>query len=454
MAKTGRNEPCPCGSGNKYKKCCEGAERRDLLALVPDSDEDGGMQLVIETSQGVSIRSISPAMPLRLRERQGKEAEDATHGAAALWGLADFVFPPGMRRRGSGIRELGDGLLLVGDLGVVLQVKSREAKGESEDRERRWIAKQAGRALAQGRGTVRELRRAPAALTNLRGRSIDLDGKDLRWVVAVIIDHANPPPGAEIDPGDDAVVLLRRDWDFLFEQLKSTHAVGRYLERVAGESIALGDEPLRYYDLALADQEAEPSPLPEPYRVPGTKIYSEPLLPLAPVATENKADHLLYRTILEDIAGISHDPNMDEELRLLALADLDRLLVGQRAGVAQFLREKFNCACKVPPPAAEWHHRRIAVNESTQLGLGVCSRFDEEIQWAFGAWVRLRHHEFTQRVNPEEPVTVGVLLTPCIKKRRRQWDTSMTAVRGRIELDAEELSACIELWKREQDLAA
>ena len=22
MAQTGRNEPCPCGSGKKYKKCC------------------------------------------------------------------------------------------------------------------------------------------------------------------------------------------------------------------------------------------------------------------------------------------------------------------------------------------------------------------------------------------------------------------------------------------------
>jgi tetratricopeptide (TPR) repeat protein len=25
MAKIGRNDPCPCGSGKKYKKCCEGA---------------------------------------------------------------------------------------------------------------------------------------------------------------------------------------------------------------------------------------------------------------------------------------------------------------------------------------------------------------------------------------------------------------------------------------------
>jgi hypothetical protein len=23
MQKTGRNDPCPCGSGKKYKKCCE-----------------------------------------------------------------------------------------------------------------------------------------------------------------------------------------------------------------------------------------------------------------------------------------------------------------------------------------------------------------------------------------------------------------------------------------------
>lgn len=25
--KTGRNEPCPCGSGNKYKKCCKGKSK-------------------------------------------------------------------------------------------------------------------------------------------------------------------------------------------------------------------------------------------------------------------------------------------------------------------------------------------------------------------------------------------------------------------------------------------
>lgn len=28
MANIERNGPCPCGSGNKYKKCCEGLEQK------------------------------------------------------------------------------------------------------------------------------------------------------------------------------------------------------------------------------------------------------------------------------------------------------------------------------------------------------------------------------------------------------------------------------------------
>ncbi|MGA7454642.1 MAG: SEC-C metal-binding domain-containing protein [Rhodoplanes sp.] len=36
MAKPGRNDPCPCGSGKKYKKCCltndEAAENERLVA--------------------------------------------------------------------------------------------------------------------------------------------------------------------------------------------------------------------------------------------------------------------------------------------------------------------------------------------------------------------------------------------------------------------------------------
>ena len=57
MAKTGRNDPCPCGSGKKYKRCCltknEEAERAlaavaqaplwetsDVAADIPDADDE------------------------------------------------------------------------------------------------------------------------------------------------------------------------------------------------------------------------------------------------------------------------------------------------------------------------------------------------------------------------------------------------------------------------------
>jgi hypothetical protein len=57
---------------------------------------------------------VSAAMPRRLLGSQGKEAEHATHDAAAIWGLADFVFEPAVRHRASGVRELGDRILVLG----------------------------------------------------------------------------------------------------------------------------------------------------------------------------------------------------------------------------------------------------------------------------------------------------------------------------------------------------
>lgn len=32
--KVGRNDPCPCGSGKKYKKCCELKESKKFEATV------------------------------------------------------------------------------------------------------------------------------------------------------------------------------------------------------------------------------------------------------------------------------------------------------------------------------------------------------------------------------------------------------------------------------------
>jgi len=38
MKKIGRNDPCPCGSGRKYKQCCL---RRDVTQAGRERSQDG-----------------------------------------------------------------------------------------------------------------------------------------------------------------------------------------------------------------------------------------------------------------------------------------------------------------------------------------------------------------------------------------------------------------------------
>jgi tetratricopeptide (TPR) repeat protein len=39
MAKTGRNDPCPCGSGNKYKRCCLAKHEADARLVAAAARE-------------------------------------------------------------------------------------------------------------------------------------------------------------------------------------------------------------------------------------------------------------------------------------------------------------------------------------------------------------------------------------------------------------------------------
>jgi len=450
MAKIGRNDPCPCESRLKYKKCCEGKSELQpppLTGKVPP----GFTQLVIETENGIAVRNIPPPMPLRLLESQGKEAEAATRSAAASWGLHDFVFRPSVRQTGSGVRELGDGLLLVGDIGVVVQVKSRTAPSGRDEKETRWLEGAIRKATSQGRGTVRQLCLSPAPMTNMRGREVEVEGHDYRWVTAVVIDHNEIPEGFVPEVSDDAVVLLRRDWEFLFDQLKSTHTVGRYLERVAGDSCILGSEPTRYYEFAAADLAAEPTPLTAEFQLRGIQEVSEPLLPMAPAGTEDARDYRMFRRILEDIALTPLDV-ASEAARVKSLGELDGLPVLQRASIGRYLREGLDSMSRIKDSEVLWHLRRVSGGAgATQLGFGVCSQFNRELQTAFGAWLELRHHEFSDRIGEQAgAVSIGVLLTPR-RDGRRPWDTSMSVLRGKNPLTAEELDAYRDIWKSESD---
>lgn len=220
-----------------------------------------------------------------------------------------------------------------------MQVKRRDAPSDDDARERRWIETNVGAALRQARGSIRLLNRlGPISVTNARRRTIEVDGNKLRWLSAVVVDHPSPPEAAlpPFDPAAPAVVLLRRDWDFLFEQVKSTHAVVAYLERVFADPVSLGEEPRRYYQLALADHKAEPSGI-DPALARGGRVVSTPLLPML-AHPEDRRPHLLVRAIFEDIA-VAPAPGVDEADRLAILSELDRLPVTFRADIGRFLEE-------------------------------------------------------------------------------------------------------------------
>lgn len=407
------------------------------------------MTLLVVTPAGVFERVIPPASSLPAGARRGTAAEQVTQGVAAAWGLPDFVFPPVTQAKGTATREIGDGIILTGAHGLVLQSKSREGDLGDEARERRWLDKNMLNAGKQAAGTVRQLCRQPVELVNGRGRRLRVDGKDYSWTGVVLIDHPDVPgdvPTPTLSGTLPVVALLRRDWEFLFDQLRSVHAVAHYLRRVAAGDIAapLGGEPLRYYELAQLDEESAPSAI-DPALLGRDGIAETiPLLPKHPAGSDDEVAHGLYRILLEDIATSALDTDVSELERLRVLAELDSLEVGSRSSLGRHLITMLEEVADTPSQEVAWRLRRIVFGGGRQLCFGVCSRFDDTVQGAFSCWAQLRHHDLQQVTGEvENSITVAVLLTPRPDGHRR-WDTTLVAIQGDLELTDEQLTA----WRR------
>lgn len=298
------------------------------------TDVDAPLTLIIDTPQGPFARRVEHALPLPPGKDDGIGIEEAAQRAAATWGLPDFVYGSIMLELGSGRRELGDRLLIVGRQAAVVQIKSRQGALRDADGERSWICKNTDKATRQAKGTVRNLKAAPADFVNGRGRQLAVDGNAFRWIAVVVVDHPDPPDHTTVtaDAGDlPAVCLLRRDWDFLFDQLRSTRAVLNYLFRVAAmPARALGDEPVRYYELAAADLAAPADLYDTTWLGSAAVTRSCPTLPLEPLGIAQHRAHVVIRVICEDIAA-SPLTDAGEHERLQALADIDALPVALRS---------------------------------------------------------------------------------------------------------------------------
>jgi len=405
---------------------------------------DGLIRIEVETPTGTFMRTIRPATLLPEGGAHGPAAEAATRGAAAFHGMPDFVFHPALERRGPGVREIGDALLVAGHNGAAVQVKARQAATDDADRERAWLVRRAEEGTSQATGTIRRLRYPrETRLESLRGNVVSIRGCDMSWVPVVVLDHPSPPEGLFLG-GGGVVVVLRRDWEFLFEQMQSTVAVIDYLLRVAPmEPVALGLESVRYYDLAQADAGAVPTPGDPAFADLVMRDESTPVLPLRPALRSN-----LIRWILEDIGEVPAT-GLDEERarhRLTMLAAIDSAPIATRAQMAEVILSWFEQVQLAPPEALWWHFRNYLYYGRVHLIIGVTNQNRDEVREAFGYLVRLRHVERGERSAAQaELITAGVLLQPR-PDGRRPWDTTAGMVEGVATLDPEERAIAVKIW--------
>jgi tetratricopeptide (TPR) repeat protein len=82
MAKPGRNDPCPCGSGNKYKKCClpkeELIERRQLAEAEARRAEHAA-------ARRLELREMRTAIAARLAgQAQADDKDELTVASHAV----------------------------------------------------------------------------------------------------------------------------------------------------------------------------------------------------------------------------------------------------------------------------------------------------------------------------------------------------------------------------------
>ena len=71
--KAGRNDPCPCGSGKKFKKCHGLAGPKKFIATVIKSGNSGLLERMSSLTSAFSRMEVPV---LSLKDRMGKSNED------------------------------------------------------------------------------------------------------------------------------------------------------------------------------------------------------------------------------------------------------------------------------------------------------------------------------------------------------------------------------------------
>lgn len=374
------------------------------------------LQIAIEGRDGLFIRSVSESTPLPDSDTHGHSAEVAVVKAMSHWGLPDFAFRGSTVALGSGVREVGDGLLITYPFAAVIQVKARKELSDDPEKEIRWLIKYIEKADRQVAGTLRRLRLASHAATNIRGVTIPVVANEHEWVGIVILEHDQIPDDF-IPPrlSQNGIVLTRSDWEFLWQQLQSTVEVLRYIHRVGmRDPIPLNQEAVKYYQAAMLDEDTEPEPLSQAWIDMGGIRVNGPQLPLAPAGMV--VEHYVIRQIMENLARAEMPEDLEPKRLLRAFSALDGISVSQRDQLGCDLMLNLWTDADDPRNPRLWSRTiRSPIPNTPQIIFATTSHdFDKFIQ----GWLSLKV-EFTHDVWLKSGtyncsnLTVGILLSRC-----------------------------------------
>lgn len=218
---------------------------------------------------------MEPSVAVSSGADYGQLVESEVRRVGATLGAPDFVYLPAVVKKGSATREVGDGFLIAGDLGAMLQVKTRDpaaASGDTPADALVRIERMLRDAIRQADGSRREVVRRcrvgdPPSVLPYRALALPVERRTkyllqlgpevAAWPVVVVVDH---PLAVGVDLGfhEDALAITLSDWRELQKALSSTTGVLTYLTRVleagAGVHVPLGHEEARFNEVARADE--------------------------------------------------------------------------------------------------------------------------------------------------------------------------------------------------------
>lgn len=276
-------------------------------------------------------------------------AERRARDVAAVLGVADFVYAQPLVRKGSATREVGDGLLICGGRGAVIQVKARDhdaGRRDSPEKITRVVGKFLDAAVRQGRGTKRTIAQhvrqgQPLRVIPVRALGypparreelvLTLAEDCADWPIIVVIDHPNDPV-VEVTPDADVFCVSLDDWRELNGHIRSVNGVLRYVQRVLGHGAALavpfGEERCRFAKLVGADA--------------ASTVGSATAVPsLSYDGVDDPVAVAMYRELLEKVwDGEARGPTLtaDECRRILDV--LDDVPVAMQVRVGRWVLDK------------------------------------------------------------------------------------------------------------------